>query len=318
MSNYNIGDIIQLTRQSIGMSQEELSDGICSVQTLSRIENGKVSVKKNTYQQLMERMGRNGQKNYSVLKVEEFDVLEVMRETQNLIFRKEYTEAEKQLDKLKKVLDLKEVINIQYIMRKEAVIRYRKGYISKEEYLKELEKTISLSISDYRQYIDKIYPFTAEEVSTLMNIASAYGELEKNEIAISIYNMLLNSLNTGYMEKNKAIPFTLILIHGAARMHGGEGRYQIAIQMCWNAIHISKQYHLFTILPNAYGEISWNMMKQIEKGEREEKEKEEVKKIMRQGYAAAALSKQHVIGDVIKNQYYKYFDEDIYASSNPE
>ena len=57
MSNYNVGDIIRLTRLSIGMSQEELSDDICSVQTFSRIENGKVNVKKNTYQQLMDCVG---------------------------------------------------------------------------------------------------------------------------------------------------------------------------------------------------------------------------------------------------------------------
>lgn len=94
MSNYNVGDIIRLTRQSVEMSQEELSDGICSVQTLSRIENGKVNVKKETYRKLMERMNRNGLKNYSILALEEFDSLEMMRKINNLMFRREFAEAE--------------------------------------------------------------------------------------------------------------------------------------------------------------------------------------------------------------------------------
>ena len=93
MSNYNVGDIIRLTRQSVEMSQEELSDGICSVQTLSRIENGKVNVKKETYRKLMERMNRNGLKNYSILALEEFDSLERMRKINNLMFRREFAEA---------------------------------------------------------------------------------------------------------------------------------------------------------------------------------------------------------------------------------
>ena len=49
----------QLTTQVIGMSQETLCENICSVQTLSRIENGKVNVKRDIYSMLMERMGRS-------------------------------------------------------------------------------------------------------------------------------------------------------------------------------------------------------------------------------------------------------------------
>lgn len=318
MSNYNVGDIIRLTRQSIGMSQEDLSDGICSVQTLSRIENGKVSVKRDTYQKLMERMGRNGQKNYSILALEEFDTLEMMRKTNNLIFRREYREAEIYLEKLKVVLDLEDVLNMQYVKRKEVTINYHKGDVSKDEYLKGLEEVISLTIPDYKQFIDKVYPFTAEEVRILMNIAGAYGELEKNETAISIYYMLLRSLNSGYMSQKTAIPLILVIIHGTARMHGGMDRHQVAIDMCWNAIHKSKKYSLFTVLPSVYGEIAWNMMKQIEKGERDEREKEECKKIMRQGYAVAALSKQYITRDVFENHFYECFHEEVYSSVNPE
>lgn len=318
MSNYNVGDIIRLTRQSIGMSQEELSDEICSVQTLSRIENGKVNVKRDIYQKLMERMGRNGQKNYSILALDEFDTLEMMRKTNNLIFRREYEQAELYLYNLKQTLDLNDVLNLQYIKRKEVIIDYHKGCISKEEYLKRLEDVVSLTIPDYKILLNKTYPFTAEEIRILMNIAGGYGDLEKNEIAIPIYYMLLRSLNSGYMSQKNAIPLILVIIHGTARMHGGEGRHQIAINMCWNAIYKSKKYNLFTILPSAYGEIAWNMMKQIEKGERDSKDKEECKKIMRQGYAAAALSKQYVTKDVFKNHFYECFGDEIYSSLGPE
>lgn len=40
METYNIGKIIRETRTRRNISQEELSDGICSPVTLSRIENG--------------------------------------------------------------------------------------------------------------------------------------------------------------------------------------------------------------------------------------------------------------------------------------
>ena len=315
MSNYNVGDIIRLTRQSVEMSQEELSDGICSVQTLSRIENGKVNVKKETYRKLMERMNRNGLKNYSILALEEFDSLERMRKINNLMFRREFAEAEINLNKLKLELDGEDVLNLQYIKRKEVIINYQKGCFSKEEYLEGLETVISLTLTDYKSFLNKTYPFSAEEVRTLMNIASIYGELEDNDMAIRIYDMLLRSLNTGYMAQKSALPFILIIMNGSAKMQGGKGNHQLAIEICWNVIEKSKKNNLFTILPNAYGEIAWNMMKQIEKGDRGENEKETCKKLMRQGYAIAALTKQFVIKDIIENLFFEWFHEKVYSST---
>ena len=55
MSNYRAGDIIRMTREFVGMSREELSDEICSVQTLYRIESGKTRVKRELYARLMQK-----------------------------------------------------------------------------------------------------------------------------------------------------------------------------------------------------------------------------------------------------------------------
>ena len=38
MANYRVGDIIRLTRIASGLTQEQLSENICSVETMSRIE----------------------------------------------------------------------------------------------------------------------------------------------------------------------------------------------------------------------------------------------------------------------------------------
>lgn len=58
MSNYRAGDIIRMTREYIGMSREELSEGICSPQTLYRLENGITRIKKDLYARLMAKMER--------------------------------------------------------------------------------------------------------------------------------------------------------------------------------------------------------------------------------------------------------------------
>ena len=40
MSLYLFGPLIKQRREELGYTQEDLADGICSVPTLSRIENG--------------------------------------------------------------------------------------------------------------------------------------------------------------------------------------------------------------------------------------------------------------------------------------
>ena len=57
MSFFQLGFIIKNRREELQLSQEELADGICSVSTLSRIENGDRIPSKNNYEMLMQRLG---------------------------------------------------------------------------------------------------------------------------------------------------------------------------------------------------------------------------------------------------------------------
>ena len=315
MSNYNVGQIIKLTREAMGLSQEELSYGVCSVQTLSRIENGKVKVKKKTYQQLMEKMGRDGTKNYSVLSTENFELLDIMVEVNNLIFRHEYEEAEKKLEPLKNALSMEEKINYVFIKECEIIIDKKLYRISAEEALAEFEKLIALSIPDYKAYLYGIYPFFHEEIILLMNIGHTYSDLGDSKMAIDIYYMLIRSMNTGYMKKEDTVQITVMLISAAARLWGGLGQRDRAIRMSWNAIYKAKKNCLYTVLPKCYGEIAWNMMKQIKNGDRTEEDKKLCKQYLRQGYAVAVLSKQNWLADVNRKIYNDFFGEDIYCFS---
>lgn len=60
MDVLNKNSIIKVMRTYYGLSQEEATDGVCSVQTLSRIENGRVGVKPDIYAGLLDRMCQCG------------------------------------------------------------------------------------------------------------------------------------------------------------------------------------------------------------------------------------------------------------------
>jgi len=54
MSVFQLGPILKARREELGLSQEDLADGICSVPTLSRIENGERMPTKNHFEMLMQ------------------------------------------------------------------------------------------------------------------------------------------------------------------------------------------------------------------------------------------------------------------------
>lgn len=317
MSNYKVGDIIRLTRLAMGISQEELCTDICSVQTLSRIENGKVCVKKKTYQQLMERMGRDGKKNYSRLATNDFELLDIMVEVNDAIFRHEYEEADRKLEILKNALSMAEEINYIFVKECEAIIDGAMGRITKEEELEILEELLELTLPNYKSYLDKVYPFMHEEIILLMNIANAYGDIGDDKTAIDIRYMLIRSMNMGYMELDDSIQISVMLVSDIARAYGGLGEREKAIAMCWNAIAEAKKNRLYTVLPKCYGEITWNMMKQIKNGDRSEADKETCRQYLRQGYAVAVLSNQNHYANIIQKVYMNFFSEDIYCFFQP-
>ena len=54
MAVFQLGPIMRARREELGLSQEDLADGICAVPTLSRIENGERMPTKNHFEKLMQ------------------------------------------------------------------------------------------------------------------------------------------------------------------------------------------------------------------------------------------------------------------------
>ena len=57
MPIYKFGYIIRQRREELGYTQEDLAEGICSVPTLSRIENGERLPTKDHFEMLLQRLG---------------------------------------------------------------------------------------------------------------------------------------------------------------------------------------------------------------------------------------------------------------------
>ena len=73
MAVFQLGPILKARREELGLSQEDLADGICAVPTLSRIENGERLPTKNHFEMLMQRLG------YSAMSIDFFSDKQTFR-----------------------------------------------------------------------------------------------------------------------------------------------------------------------------------------------------------------------------------------------
>lgn len=287
MSNYRAGDIIRLTRIAEGITQEELCDGICGVQTLHRIENGKVRVKNETYYCLMQKMNRMPEKNYAVCVGKNMELLEERAFLEEAVSKQDYKCADQYLNSIIEKAD-DNVFTVQYIKKMKALIDFHNKRIGKEQLVHELEQALSLTLTDYEQYLDKVFPFTEQEILALVSIANAYNRINEDEKCIQINCMLLRCLNHDYMRENDRVHIRITIMCNLARLYGIGGEHKKALALLNKGIKLSQEYGYGNKYAPLYGGIAYNILRQIENGERNKEDKEIARQCLMQAYYLSA------------------------------
>lgn len=199
MGIYLAGEVIRRNRESMGITQEELCDGICSVETLSRIENGKNTPSRANFEALMGRMGKEGKKYLPFLKSREMEVFLLTEEVELFFSVHDYQEMKQKLTELEQRLDMKEPVNRQYVIRMRAMVEGRLGCISAKERRKMLEEALSCTLADFSEEVLKKGMLNEQEIKILCNIAMAYMDEEEYEHSIDILAKLYKYLETVHM-----------------------------------------------------------------------------------------------------------------------
>lgn len=309
MSNYRAGDIIRLTREYVGMSREELSDGICSPQTLYRLELGKTRVKKDLYARLMAKMERVPEKNYAVCVGKNMELLEERELLEDAMRDYDYEKADEYLKKLKEKAD-DNLITKQYVLKAEALLDYYCKRSDGEETIKKLEKAIRITLPDYEKCLQKKFPFTEQEIMNLMSLANAYAHTDKYEKAITIYQKLLECLDMEYILGEYVEHMKMIITRNLLIAYFSIEKSQEALKLNERCLELAKdnnegrEYHILLSDKAAI------ILGQIEKGERDGKDIDLVRKYLRQSYHLAAARDDEKSAEIIKEVWRKNFNKE--------
>lgn len=318
MANYRAGDVIRLTRNAVGITQEDLSDGICSVETLSRIENGKHKVKRETYRSLMEKMGRGVHDNCAVCMGKDMSLLEEYTLFEDAMAKRDYNIAERYLERIReKISD--SLIDRQYLKRVQTLLEYALGELSPQEFLLQLEETIKMTISDYGCYLwgekrDKIYPYREQEILILMGMGVAYYDMNELDKSILIYEIIIRSLDAGYMDIKNAAELKLINLANLSRPLGKQERHEEALAKAKEGLEMAINRRYAHALVELMISVSWERIQIAEKKIKTEKEMREIseaKRTMRQAYYIAAARKDNYNQKKIKEYIKNHFGEEV-------
>jgi len=294
MGKYRLGDIICMTRKSLSITQEKLSEGICSVETLSRVENGKQNPSRDTYELLMERMGRSRERSYSMMSISDYDILEKMKLFEDHINLYEYNRAEKILDEIKKTL-INTNLNKQYLLKSETIINYRLNRITAEEFLERLEKAILLTIPQYGKISLAGWPLNFHEVGLMLNISSAYAQNKNYIKAIDILEDANSVMKQSYMDEQQRALLQATISNNLSKWYGLIGEYEKAIEVAKEGIMVCKRHRLGHVLPNLIYNLVWNKEQLIDKGVLPPERKKECISYLKQTYYLACAMQQPFI-----------------------
>lgn len=183
---YLIGEIIREERRAQGMSQEELMEGIYQEPaTLSRVENGQMPDRKKL-RQLMEKLGMSGWRYAGAVATEDYRVLEMNAEIEQLLCRHENEKAVWMAEQMKRFVDLSVPENRQQVEGLEIENRVHKDELNLQEAYSRSEELLRLT---YHKKTERV-PFRRE--LHLMNSMCMYlWRMERKEEAISEYQKIM-------------------------------------------------------------------------------------------------------------------------------
>lgn len=266
MAVFQLGPILKARREELGLSQEDLADGICAVPTLSRIENGERMPTKNHFEMLMQRLG------YSAMSIDFFSdkltfrLHELKIKTRYAYMAEDYSLAKTRFDEFDGLLDNPTNIDKQFS------ILY-KTLLNKEQYdttsrLKQFEDALKLTCPKYDTgYIPHVLSY--EEIILLNNIALCNDAAGDRNRAIFILYTLKEYYEHQIISTDEALRTQLMILYNLSKFLGLSGRYDECVEICDLGIRIARATGRCQFLSRTLYNRSWALLRRNNAGDRD-------------------------------------------------
>ena len=249
MATYIIGDMIHEARVKGGYSQEELSFGICSLSSLSRIENNLQVPSKKIFDALIEKLGVSDYAYNMYVSKEEMELYALSHKITRKLSVLDFENLEELTKEFEQKIGEKNGLDFQYLLFTKALIAKHKGQ-KDEEVLKLLMSALHLTMANFNiDDLEERRLITFAEISILNNIGMLYYEMGKKQEGLKILFWLVNHMDNHLMdEEEKAKKYPMILYNISKRIGDG-GRNKDAYELSEKGVKMCIEYGKLHPLP---------------------------------------------------------------------
>lgn len=268
--NARIADeIIRIRRKEQNLTQTKLSEGILDPESYSRFECGKRKLRWKKKKKLLERLGERGNKVTLLLESDDPDVVEEYQRIQDSSYREKYDLLKEKIYDLKGKLDKTSKINRQFILHMQNNIDVRFFQILERKQIKmKRQKEIKETASKFDTVSIQEHGWSRTEIAIIKNIANAYRDDKKVEIAISILRKAIESFDKETIGQESACLGKQLLWETLATYLGDVEKYEDAIFYAKKGMKKILESGSAKGISGELYEIAWN--------ERERKAKPEI------------------------------------------
>lgn len=264
MSMSNIGKIIYWKRVALGLSQEDLADGVCSVPTLSRIENGERIPTQNHLELLLQRLGYTDLIFDTYADEEALLAHELKFRIRQTYIEGDYAIAKELLSKFEPLAKKVSQIDRQFILLMN-IILYPEKY-SAEERLQKLEEALYLTQPKYRTgYVPRLLSY--EEIIILNNIAVSMANCGRRKSAIDTLYGIMEYYDTHITITEEALRTEPMTLYNLSKYLGLENRYDECIAVCEKGILLAKRTGRCPLLAHTMYNEAWALVKRNQPGD---------------------------------------------------
>lgn len=215
-----LGEYIKQRRLELGLTQEQVCEGICEPITISRMENGRQTPSRNRINAILHRLGLPEDKYFALLSKHEMEIDALQKEivSCNIRFRQAqspekqqiFMEGMKKIQKLEAICEKNDQITKQFILRSKVILGRPEGSYPLEEQLKLLLEAIHLTVPRFDLEEISSCLYSLDETKIIIEIANVYSQLGQHRKAVDILSQLLKYIQKHYsniLQSGGHLPF---------------------------------------------------------------------------------------------------------------
>lgn len=249
MQNFFLGDYIKQKRLDLGLTQEQLCEGICEPMTLSRLENGKQTPSRNRINALLQRMGLPDDRYFALLSKNELEMEALQKEIVACNVTEQVAEGFEKLAQFEALAAPDDQIAQQFILSSKVLLGRLDGRYMPREQIDMLMQAIRLTVPRFDLENIESFLYTKDEITIINQIGLAYSDDGQNKKAAEIYYQLLRYVRKHFKETITLIGALPLVLYNYARVLDLCGRYEEGAELAQECRKACIQYGHYQELP---------------------------------------------------------------------